>query len=204
MFGLHRRDREGIEADYAIPPNKIVAVFVGRLDVGKNIYTLIDAMADLIKEGLPLHLIAAGIGPAADAIKEKLGDAATVPGFVSPDELARLYASVDLLALPSEVEIRSMAGVEAMASACPVLVSEKSGVADLFNHTPAMRVVPSGVPAWKEALREFAIDENRRAHMRSVAKAYGQSFLASWQEVLAEDLFAVWQRVADESRRRRA
>ena len=37
-------------------------------------------------------------------------------GFVEPDELARLYASVDFFALPSEVEIGSMATFEAIAS----------------------------------------------------------------------------------------
>lgn len=198
MFGPHRRDRAGVERDYAVPPQRLVALFVGRLDVGKNIYTLIEAMERLIGEGLPLHLIAAGIGPAADDLRHRLAGHVSVPGFVPPDELARLYASVDVLTLASEVEIRSMAGVEALTSGCPVLVSEKSGVAELFDHTPAMRTVASGVANWTDALRDFATDPARRDQMRAIATAFGRDRLASWHDVLREDLFAVWAQAAQD------
>ncbi len=196
MFGLHRRDRAGILRDYGVPEGRVVALFVGRVDVGKNIHTLVAAMKELIARGVPLHLITAGVGPAMEEVRAQLGGHASVPGYVMPDELARLYASVDFLALSSEVEIRSMAGVEAMASGCPVLVSRKSGVAELFDHTPAMRTVASGVESWVEALDEMAADDGMRARMREAAHVYSRNHLASWQDVLAEDLFAVWQEVA--------
>ncbi|HEU0117605.1 MAG TPA: glycosyltransferase [Alphaproteobacteria bacterium] len=197
MFGPHRRDREGIERDYKIPPGRTILLFVGRVDVGKNIHTLAEAMENLIKEGRNLHLLVAGVGPAEHDVIRHLGSHVSMPGFVKPDELARLYASVDALALCSEVEIRSMAGVEAMASSCPVLVSEKSGVAQLFNNTPAMKVVPSGIPSWEKAIREFILDGVIKQNiMRHAAVAYSSDHLASWEQVLAEDLFAVWQKAA--------
>jgi glycosyltransferase involved in cell wall biosynthesis len=195
-FGPHRADRAGIEKTYRIPQGSIVGLFVGRLDVGKNIYTLIEAAENLIRRDLPFHLIAAGIGPAAEDIQTRLGDHASVPGFVQSDELARLYASVDLLTLCSEVEIRSMACVEALASGCPVLVSQKSGIAELFHHTSAMRTVESGVPAWEEALRSFMTNPVGRDEMRVTARLYGEEHLASWQDVLAADLFATWKKAA--------
>jgi glycosyltransferase involved in cell wall biosynthesis len=199
MFGTHRADRAGIENKYQVPAGRIVLLFVGRVDVGKNIHTLVDAMAAQIANGASLHLIAAGLGPAADEVKRKLGAHATMAGYVVPDELARLYASVDGLALSSEVEIRSMAGVEAMASGCPVLVSRKSGVAQLFNNTPAMQVVDSGVENWTQALQNFAQNKDKRDAMRDAALEYSLHHLASWQDVLAEDLFSVWRNVAKES-----
>jgi glycosyltransferase involved in cell wall biosynthesis len=204
VFGLHRRDRAGIEADYNIPPGHIAILFVGRVDIGKNIYTLTDAIAKLVAQGYPLHLIVAGRGPAMDDVRQRLGSRVSLPGFVEPDELARLYASVDMLALASEVEIRSMAGVEAMASGCPVLVSQKSGVAQLFNNTPAMLPIASGVDAWTAGLRTFSEDPALQRKMRIEATDYGNRHLASWQDVLAEDLFAVWRQAADQSRRTRA
>jgi glycosyltransferase involved in cell wall biosynthesis len=196
VFGPHRADRARIEAEFGVPPGQIVVLFVGRLDVGKNIHTLVDAIASLRAEGAPLHLITAGVGPAADEIRRKLGPAATVAGFVEPDDLARLYASVDLVALASEVEIRSMVGVEAMASGCPVLVSRKSGVAELFDFTPAMRVVESGAAAWAAALRRIAECGAARAGMRRAALDYARRQLASWREVLEEDLFSLWREAA--------
>jgi glycosyltransferase involved in cell wall biosynthesis len=196
QFGPHKRDRAGLEIDYAIPQNRIVGLFVGRLDVGKNIYTLIEAAERLIARGAPFHLVTAGVGPAADDLRTRLAGHVSVPGYVAPDELARLYASVDVLTLCSEVEIRSMAGVEALACGCPVLVSEKSGIAELFHNTPAMRQVPSGVDAWEEALAAFTGDAAQRAAMRDEALRYGEENLASWHDVLANDLYATWVKAA--------
>jgi len=193
LFGPHRADRARIEAELCLPKDRILVLFVGRLDVGKNIHTLVDAIAALRAEGVPLHLITAGVGPAEADIRKKLGSAATIAGFVLPCELARLYASVDLVALSSEVEIRSMVGVEAMASGCPVLVSKKSGVAELFDDTPAMRVVDSGAAAWAEALRQTAACAPSRAAMRAAALDYSRRCLAPWREVLDEDLYALWR-----------
>lgn len=197
LVGPHRADRAGVERDYKIPPDRIIFIFVGRLDVGKNIYTLIEAMENLIAEGQPVHLVTAGLGPAADDLHARLGDHVTVAGFVDPEELARLYASVDCLALCSEVEIRSMAAVEGMTSGLPVLVSEKSGIAALFDFTPAMVVVPSGVEAWTEAMRDFTGSINKRVHMRKVAMAYAETHIANWVEVLERDLYAVWKQASE-------
>ncbi|HZZ88071.1 MAG TPA: glycosyltransferase [Caulobacteraceae bacterium] len=196
LFGPQRADRAGVEARYGLPKGEILVLFVGRLDVGKNIHTLVDAIASLRAEGVPLHLITAGVGPAEPDIRRKLGAGATIAGYVQPGELARLYASVDLVALSSEVEIRSMVGVEAMASGCPVLVSQKSGVAELFEHTPAMRVVDSGAAAWAQALRETAASASARHLMRGAALDYSTRHLAPWRDVLDEDLFALWREAA--------
>jgi len=201
MFGPHRRDRKGVELDYAIPAGRIVVLFVGRVDIGKNIHTLVEAMENLLREGLPMHLITAGTGPAMGEVKSRLGENASVPGFVDPEELARLYASVDVLALTSEVEIRSMAGVEAMVSGCPVLVSKKSGVAALFEHSPAMITVESEIEAWQRALRTIADDPELRERMRETAIDYSRKHIASWRDIMAEDLFAVWQRAANDGSR---
>jgi len=195
MFGPHRRDREGVEREYNIPAGRIVALFVGRLDVGKNIYTLIEAMETLIAEGLPLHLITAGVGPAEQDLRERLNGHVSIAGFIGSDELARLYASADFLALTSEVEIRSIAATEALASGLPVLVSEKSGVAPLFDFTPAMKIVQSGTENWTTAIRTFASDPALREHMDKVADSYGRNCINSWKDGI-HDLFNAWQLAA--------
>jgi glycosyltransferase involved in cell wall biosynthesis len=196
VFGMHRADRAGVLRDYGIAPDRVVALFVGRVAIDKNIYTLIGAAEKLIAAGANLHLIVAGLGPAMEDARARLGSHASLPGYVKPEELARLYASVDVLTLTSEVEIRSMVGGEALVSGCPVLVSEKSGVAPLFNNTPAMQVVESGAEAWAAALGALAADAEKRERMRRMAIDYGEHFLASWQDVLAEDLFPVWRLAA--------
>jgi hypothetical protein len=78
-----------------------------------------------------------------------------------------------------------------------VLVSKKSGVAELFDHTPAMRVVESGAAAWAHALRQVAPFACIRSGMRKAALDYARRQLASWREVLREDLFSLWREAAD-------
>lgn len=196
LFHPSQADRIAIDAAYGIPPNRLIVVFVGRLDIGKNIYTLLDAMERLVAEGLPLHLVTAGIGPAEPDIRARLPHNATVPGFIAPEDLAKLYASADVLALASEVEIRSMAMVEGLSCGLPVLVSAKSGLASLFAATDAIRTVNSGADNWAHALRAFATDTSLRQTMKHAALLYGDHHLASWHDILAKDLFPVWQQAA--------
>jgi glycosyltransferase involved in cell wall biosynthesis len=193
MFGPHRRDVEGMRRDYAIPQGRRVALFVGRVDVGKNISTLIDAAAQAIAEGAPLHLVIAGVGPSAADASRRLAGHVSLPGFVKPEELARLYASVDFLALPSEVETGSMATTEAIASGCPALVAEGSGSLAIYDETPAMHAVGSGVEAWAAALRELVHDRDKLAAMRAAALDYGAAHLASWRDIFKEDMLRGWR-----------
>jgi glycosyltransferase involved in cell wall biosynthesis len=193
MFGPHRRDRAGVRRDYAIPEGRRIALFVGRLDVAKNVPTLIEAAARAIAAGAPLHLVIAGVGPMAAEASRRLAGHISLPGFVRPNELARLYASADFLALPSEVEIGSMATTEAIASGCPALITHGSGSAAIFDETPAMRAVESGIGPWAAALRELADEPERLAAMRAAALNYSDGHLASWRGILKEDLIGAWR-----------
>jgi glycosyltransferase involved in cell wall biosynthesis len=193
MFGPHRRDVAGVRRDYAIPDGRVVALFVGRVDAGKNAQTLMEAAAEAIGAGTPLHLIVAGVGPMTEEIRSRLGGHVSLPGFVEPGELARLYASVDFVAAPSEVEVASMAAIEAIASGCPSLVARGSGSARLFDDMPAIRAVESGVAPWTAALRDLARDADGRQILRQIALDYSASHLASWSDVLNADLLSGWR-----------
>ena len=193
MFGPHRRDPARIRRDYAIPEGRRIALFVGRVDLAKNVPILIEAAARAIRAGAPLHLMIAGVGPLADEAARRLGDRVSIVGFVPPDELARLYASADFFALPSEVEIGSMATIEAIASGCPALVAHNTGSPVLLDRTQAVRPVQCGVEAWTAALRDMAGDGDRLAAMRVAGLDYGARHLASWPDVLREDLLSGWR-----------
>ena len=196
MFGPHRRDVAGVRRDYAIPQGRRIALYVGRVDAGKNVPTLLAAAEQAIRAGAPLHLAIAGVGPLAEEAARRLGDRVTLLGFVKPDELARLYASADLFVLPSEVEIGSMATFEAIASGCPALIAESSGSHAVLDYSSAVGAIESGVEAWSAALRDLALDEGKRAAMRAAALDYAQRRLASWGDVLKEDLLPGWRAAA--------
>ena len=192
LFDPNRRQPEALRRDYAIPEGRVVALFVGRVDVGKNVPVLMEAAARAIAAGAPLHLIVAGLGPMRGELAERLAGHVSLPGFVEPAELGRLHASVDFVALPSEVEIGGMAVAEAIAAGCPLLVARGAGSADVFDGAAAMRVVESGVAAWAAALDAMTKDAAQRQAMREAALDYGARRLASWSDVLRQDLAPGW------------
>ena len=49
---------------------------------------------------------------------------------------------------------------------------------------------------WSAALRDLSLDDERRAAMRAAALDYGVRRLASWGDVLKEDLLPGWRAAA--------
>lgn len=193
LFGPHRRAQDALRRDYAIPEDRIIALFVGRVDIGKNVPVLMEAAQRAIAAGAPLHLVVAGLGPMRTEIAARLAGHISLPGFVSPSELGRLYASADFVALPSEVEIGGMAVAEAIAAGAPMLLARKASSASVFDHTEAIRLVEGGAEAWTAALMEISGNDGLRRSMRQAALDYGARRLASWSDVLKEDLTPGWR-----------
>jgi glycosyltransferase involved in cell wall biosynthesis len=169
---------------------------VGRLDEGKNIYVLLEAFRAALQKGENLFLLAAGVGPAAEQIKETLSGHAAVPGFLSPEELAVAYASADWLALPSQVETWSMAAAESLASGCPVMAAAQSGTGRFVTAQGAgLMVGENTAAAWEEALHAAArLKSDRGLRARARAAAFQQ--FSGWQQALDEDFLPVWKQVA--------
>jgi glycosyltransferase involved in cell wall biosynthesis len=193
IFGPHRRDAEGVRRDYAIPMDRSIGLFVGRVDVGKNIPVLIEAAERSIASGAPLHLIVAGLGPLTQDLTRRLPGRVSLPGFLPPAEVGRLYASVDFCALPSEVEVGGMAAVEAIASGCPTLASRGGRSVEQFDGATGISEVDSGPTAWASALSDLATNASRRLAMREVALECRLRHLASWSDVLNRDLAPGWR-----------
>lgn len=193
LFGPHRCDQAALRRDYAIPEGRVIALFVGRVDVGKNVPVLAEAAERAIAAGMALHLVVAGVGPMRAELAERLAGHVSLPGFVSANELGRLYASADFVALPSEVEIGGMAVAEAIASGAPMLLSAKASSARVFDHAEAIRLVEGGADAWTAALTEMARDHELRRTLRQAALDYSARHLASWSDVLRDDLTPGWR-----------
>ena len=198
LFAPQPQSRGEIERQYGITSDKFVILFVGRIDAGKNIHVLAQACADAIERGTPLHLIVAGLGPMSEDVKQKLGSHVTLAGLVEPTQLARFYASVDCLAIASDIEIGGMIGPEAICCGCPVLVSRQSAMSEACGKPQAMLLVESGVVPWTRALMDYAQDKEKQKQMRDAALAFRAEHIPSWGDVLREDFIPVWQNVAQQ------
>ncbi len=113
-------ERRSLRRRLALPVDKPMVLFVGRF-VEKKGLPVVRALAERLPR---LHWVLAGWGP-IDPAKWQLGNVGVVrsPGT---EDLRALYASADLLVLPSVGEGVPLSVQEAMACGTPALIGEET------------------------------------------------------------------------------
>jgi glycosyltransferase involved in cell wall biosynthesis len=207
-FHPRHRDRQRLMREMGIPPDRVVLLFVGRVDGGKDVLTLARATRRVLERGLPVHLICAGEGSQMKRVREIVGEQVSLPGQVSQETLSRLYASADLYVSCSRIEIFPNAVLEAKASGVPAVVSSSGGSAKLVRDAlwagEADGVVVGGnePEAWAAEIEALAAAAGRRRAMGEAARRFIETSWPSWRDVLREDLLPAWRFVARERRMR--
>jgi glycosyltransferase involved in cell wall biosynthesis len=166
---------------------------VGRLDRVKNVLTIVEAVRLLVGRGLPLHLLCVGEGPDREAIFSRLGMRASCPGTLPPEDLARVYASADVVAHASKIEDTSNVVLEALACGRPLLVAGESGAGrHVADGDTGLVVAHNDASSWAAGLERVANDASLRARLGARAAEWAERGIATWRDVLREDLLPVW------------
>jgi glycosyltransferase involved in cell wall biosynthesis len=140
----------------AQPPE---VLYAGRLSHEKGVLELVEAAR---QGGFPLRVV--GDGPLRDLIP----DAA---GFVSHDELERLYDRAAVVAVPSRREGFGIVCAEAMAHGRPVVATAVGGLLDLVVHEQTGLLVPVGeVGVLRAALERLLGDAELRHRLGRAAR----------------------------------
>jgi glycosyltransferase involved in cell wall biosynthesis len=140
---------------------------VSRIESSKRIDWMIRALAALERNATPLSsrldwtLDVAGTGSQIECLRKLseehgLGGRIRFLGFVSDEELERLYAMAHLFLMPA-VQGYGIPAVEALARGLPVLLHRDSGVSDILLDTVWATVVDGGEEGMLPGLRK-AID----------------------------------------------
>jgi glycosyltransferase involved in cell wall biosynthesis len=135
---------------------------VSRLQPSKRIDWILHALADMAAtpERYPAwRLHVAGTGPDADALKalaRQLGVASSVVfhGFVSDDTLKQLYEDAHVFLMPAK-QGYGLPAIEALYRKMAVVSSEESGVVELWEDTPWVRVARDGQAGFTTALKDM-------------------------------------------------
>lgn len=195
IFSPHHRDRARLLAEFKIDSEAFVLIFSGRIDIGKEVMVAAQAARILLDRGENVVFILAGLGSDADKIRDLLGSAVRLPGFVDQKELGRMLASSDAFVFPSRIETAANAVIEARATGLPVLVSP--GIADMWVRDDGVDgiVVDEQEPElWAAAIQRLMCDRDRARKMGSVASAAIAKSQPSWHEVLTHELVPGWRR----------
>ncbi|HZP53367.1 glycosyltransferase family 4 protein [Actinocrinis sp.] len=108
-------------------------LFVGRLDVQKNVARLLDAMS-LVREPVRLRLVGDGeLRTELEAQAVRLGLDVEFSGRLLGPELVAAYRAADAFVLPSDKEGMPLAALEAMAAGLPVVATDVPGNSDLLQ-----------------------------------------------------------------------
>lgn len=123
-------------------------LFLGRMNQGKGIYDLLEALGGLASARPALRLTCAGDGEAvkvaARALDLGIHERVDILGWVGADTRDRLIASSTILVLPSYFEGMPMSVLEAMAAGTPVITTPVGGIPDVIEDGVDGYMVPAG------------------------------------------------------------
>ncbi len=184
-----------VRTRYGLGPGPMV-LFVGRLVRHKGIENFLEA-ARLVPEA---QWVVVGDGP----WRRRLGDYAQAVGAsnvrflgrVPQGDLPRIYATSELLVLPSvsRLEAFGTVALEAMASGRPVVLSDIPGVREVITHdTEGLLFEPLNAEDLGRKVRALLEDEEKRRHMgaegrHKVEEIYSMERVAAQVEQVYRDV----------------
>ena len=122
---------------------KMTFVSTGYIGVRKGTHYLVKAWIKANLQNARLILCGGGSLPWEKICQTPLPESIIFMGAVNHDKLAEIYANSDVYVLPSLLEGFARAGLEAMASGLPLLITEETGLTDLCDDGKEGWIVPA-------------------------------------------------------------
>ncbi|MGV9609546.1 glycosyltransferase family 4 protein [Streptomyces sp. NPDC003631] len=177
------------------PNGELIVGYVGRLAPEKHVELLAGAC------GLGgVRVVVVGDGPSEPTLRSALPGAAFL-GRRTGDELARIFASLDVFVHTGPFETFCQTVQEAMASGVPVVAPAAGGPLDLVAHGQTGLLVPPGdTAAFRDAVQTLVSDRALRHEYGTAARALvegrtwaavGDQLIGHYADVLAARRTAV-------------
>jgi phosphatidylinositol alpha 1,6-mannosyltransferase len=171
---------DAVRRDLA-PGGELLAGYVGRLAIEKHVGLLAGIAA------MPgVRLVIVGGGPAAETLRRAM-PAAVFLGQRHGDDLAQIYASLDVFVHAGSHETFGQTLQEAAASGLPVVAPAAGGPLDLVQDgVTGYLVAPGSAAALEAAVARLCADRPLRAVMGAAArkKVLGRSWSALGDELI--------------------
>jgi len=183
---FHRRDEklEGLDDGR---PN---ILYIGRFDPRNGFSKMVEAFALVKEEIKDARLVVVGYGPLQDYYLSKIPEELKKDIlFVGKTDLARpmIYSSSDVICVPAQKAACSVAILEAMASATPIVASGIDGFKWIIEHEKEALLVPDMQPrSYADALIRVLRDGELRERLKKngLRKAYSLDWKVITEEVL--------------------
>jgi len=177
-----RNRNESLRQQLGVESGGTLVLYVGRLSKEKNLPLLLRSFLHVLRERPQCRLIMTGDGPLRRLLAREFSHPNILfVGIKTRTELASLYASADIFAIPSRTETLSLVSLEAMASGRPVLGMNAGGIRDIVNHRETGLLADSD-EEFATFLRLLVSDNALRTTLGAKARVYAEH--KSWDESL--------------------
>jgi glycosyltransferase involved in cell wall biosynthesis len=162
-------------------------LFLGRIDVTKGVFELVDAFAEVHARHPAVRLVIAGEGPALPALEARAAElgvesAVTFAGRVEYERLGDLFDAVDCLVLPSYSEGMPLSVLEAASHHRPLILTDVGDLRATFGESVRL-CRPRDTAALAEAMEAAVSDPSPSANYDEVIERVGIGAVAG--EILA-------------------
>ena len=178
-------------------PKPRVIGFAGRAgDPRKNLSLLFSTLKSLIEYNSSFELILTGNmeGP-FEVLTKKLGiyNRVSWVGWLEDNDLPSFYRKLDVFVIPSTQEGLNIAGLQAMATAVPVVSTYCGGPEDYVIHDKTGSLVSFNAEEMSSAILNITEDREKRNTMGMSARKYVEDHYS--HEQFEESLHQAWYKI---------
>ncbi len=169
--------------DESLLPGAINVLYSGRITHEKGAELLVEAFLAAREREPRLHLVLAGGGPEQEHVRERLGAGASFLGWLEGEELARAYASADVLLFSSSTDTFGQVILEAQASGLPVVAVARGGPLSLVEQRVTGLLCEPDAEGLADGVLELVSSPLLRARLAGAALAAARA--RTWERALA-------------------
>ena len=182
----YEAERNATRAKYLPDQDTLLFIFVGRLIASKNIFFIVDVLAELKKRGLRFKMIFAGNGPDKAKLERKIAeknltDEITLLGQVDRTEISQIYSAADLFLFPSMYDVSSLVQIEAASRYTPTVFAEGSVTSCLVTNGVNGYIFPCDVKQFADGVFQAVNDTATLDNIRN--NAYNDLYI-TWKQII--------------------
>lgn len=192
---------KGLDKKYNIKWNVKVFLFVGRLNILKNILFIVDSLSVLKKKkpSLKFKMLFVGVGQDEDKLKERIKElnlekeVLLVGKIEDRIELASIYKRADLFLFPSVYDASSLVQIEAASQKTPGVFLKNTATSSTITDNVNGFLSDETVGAYSDKIIE--VMENKELYKKVSDNAYYDLY-RSWDKAI-EEIYDIYKELID-------